>query len=58
MFDNFDNAFILFNKIKNGEIMLKDAKTNQNRFRSDLNEIKKKEILNNIKWAKKCVIQY
>ena len=49
MFDNFDNAFILFNKIKNGEIMLKVAKTNQNRFRSDLNEIKKKEILNNIK---------
>ena len=33
--------------IKNGKIMLEDVKTNQNRFKSDLNEIKK-EILGKI----------
>ena len=38
-FDNFDNAFILFDKIKNGKIILQDTKANQNRFRSDINEI-------------------
>ena len=27
-FDDFDNTFILFDKIKNGEIILQDAKTN------------------------------
>ena len=47
-FNNFDNAFILFDKIKNGKIMLEDSKTNQNRFRLDLAEIKK-EILKKFK---------
>ena len=32
-YDDFDNVFILFDKIKNGE-MMQDAITNQNRFKS------------------------
>ena len=43
-FDNFDNGVISFDKIKNVKIMLKDKKkNNQNRFSSDLNEIRKKK---------------
>ena len=41
-FDDFDNTFILFDKIKNGEIILQDAKTNQNRLKLGLNEIRKR----------------
>ena len=33
-YDDFDNAFILFDKTKNGEMMLQDAIRNQNRFKS------------------------
>ena len=33
-YDDFENAFILFDKTKNGEMMLQDAIRNQNRFKS------------------------
>ena len=44
-FNDFVNAFILFDKIKNDKIMLEESKANQNRFRLDLAEIKKQIIL-------------
>ena len=43
-FDNFDNGVTLFDKIKNGKIMLKDKKKKKKkRFSSDLNEIRKRK---------------
>ena len=53
----FLNAFNLFNKIKNGNILLEDAKPSQDRFKSDLNKIKK-EILKENRLSKKVSIQY
>ena len=44
-FDDFDNALILFDKIKIGvKSKMQDAKTNQNRFKLGLNKTRK-EIL-------------
>ena len=40
-FDQFDNAFSLLNKIRDGKINLANAKNDQAEFKSDLNEIKK-----------------
>ena len=40
-FDQFDNAFSLLGKIRNGKISLTDAKNDQAEFKSDLNEIEK-----------------
>ena len=40
-FDQFDNAFSLLDKIRDGKISLTDAKYDQAEFKSDLNEIKK-----------------
>ena len=40
-FDQFDNAFSLLDKIKDGKISLTDAKNEQEEFKSDLNETKK-----------------
>ena len=40
-FDKYDNALDLINKIKNGEIKLVEAKNDQIRFKSNLEEIKK-----------------
>ena len=39
-FDKFDNAFDTVDKIKNGEISLTDVKNNQDKFKSNLGEIK------------------
>ena len=51
-FDDFDNAFILFDKIKIGvKSKMQDAKTNQNRFKLDLNKTRK-EILKRNKQIK------
>ena len=40
-FNEFDNAFSLFDKIREGKISLTDAKNDQADFKSNLNEIKK-----------------
>ena len=40
-FNQFDNAFSLLYKIRDGEISLTDTKKDQAEFKSDLNEIKK-----------------
>ena len=40
-FNEFDNAFSLLHKIRDGKISLADAKNDQAEFKSNLNEIKK-----------------
>ena len=40
-FDKFDNAFDTVHKIKNGELSLTDVKNNQDKFKSNLGEIKR-----------------
>ena len=40
-FNEFDNAFSLLHKIRDGKISLADAKKDQAEFKSNLNEIKK-----------------
>ena len=40
-FDKFDNALNIINKIQNGETSLEDVKNNQEKFKSDLGEIRK-----------------
>ena len=45
-FDEFDNALNIINKIQNGEIELKDIKNNQEKSKTYLGEIKKKETKN------------
>ena len=44
-FDKFDNALDIINKIRNGEISPTDVKNNQVKFKSDLGEIKKAQML-------------
>ena len=39
--DQFDHAFSLFDKIRNGKISLTNAKNDQEKFRSNLSEIKR-----------------
>ena len=51
-FDKFDNALDIINKIKNGEIRQADVKNNQEKFKSDLGEKKRKQ-QKQIKKAKK-----
>ena len=41
-FDQFDNAFSLLDKMRDGKISLTNAKNDQAEFKLDLNEIKKK----------------
>ena len=40
-FNEFDNAFVLLDKMRDGKISLVDAKNDQAEFKSNLNEIKK-----------------
>ena len=40
-FDEFDNAFDIIGKIRDGKIDLSDVKSNQEKFKSYLGEIKK-----------------
>ena len=40
-FDEFDNAFALIDKMRDGKISLTDVKNNQEKFKSYLGEIKK-----------------
>ena len=40
-FDEFDNAFAIIDKIRDGKIDLSDVKNNQEKFKSYLGEIKK-----------------
>ena len=40
-FHKFDNALDTINKIKNGEISITDAKSNQEKFKSNPGEIKR-----------------
>ena len=54
-FDEFDNALNIINKIQNGKISLEDGKNNQEKFKSDLGQIKKRK---KIKRAKKHFVQY
>ena len=39
----FDNALNIINKILNGEINLADVKNNQEKFKSNLGETKRKQ---------------
>ena len=40
-FGKFDNALDIIDKIKNGEIRLVDVKNNQDKFKSNLSDVKK-----------------
>ena len=40
-FRKFDNALDIIDKIKNGEIRLIDVKNNQDKFKSNLSDVKK-----------------
>ena len=51
----FDNAFSLLDKIRDGKISLADAKNDQEKFKSNLNEIKK-ETKNIDQKRKKCFV--
>ena len=57
-FDQFDNAFSLLDKMRDGKISLTNAKNDQAEFKLDLNEIKKKETKNIDQKSKKlhCII--
>ena len=57
-FNTYDNALDLIDKIKNGEIKLAEAKNDQIRFKSNLNEIKKENNKKRSNQQKKCRIQY
>ena len=62
-FDKYDNAIDLFNKIHDGRIKRFDAKNDQIKFKSHLEEIKKgnkkqQQQQQQIKRAKKHTIQY
>ena len=57
-FDKFDNALNIINKIKNGEISLEDVEKNQEKFKSNLGEIKRGNSTKEIKVAKKRFVQY
>ena len=57
-FDKFDNALNVINKIKNGEISLADVENNQEKFKSNLGEIKRGNSKKEIKGAKKRFVQY
>ena len=56
-FDEFDNAFNLLDKIRNGETTLADVKSDKIKFKSDLGKIKK-DIKNRSKELKKSTVQY
>ena len=56
-FNEFDNALNRIDKIREGEISLADAKNNQIKFKSDLNEIKNGNKKNRSKEQKTlCII--
>ena len=57
-FDKFDNALDIINKIKNGEIRQADVKNNQEKFKSDLGEKKRKQQKQIKKAKKKRFVQY
>ena len=48
-FGKFDNALTLIDKIRDGKICLTDVKSNQEKFKSYLGEIKKETIKENRK---------
>ena len=50
-FNKYDNVLDLIDKIRNGEVKLSDAKNNQNNFKMQPGEIKKR--INKIEGAKK-----
>ena len=54
-FNQFDHAFSLLDKIRDGKISLADAKNDQEKFKSNLNEIKK-ETKNIDQKRKKCFV--
>ena len=56
-FDEFDNAFNLLDKIRNGETTLTDVKSDKIKFKSDLGKIKK-DVKNRSKELRKSTVQY
>ena len=56
--NTYDNAFSLLDKTRDVKISLSNAKNDQEKFRLDLNEIKKRKQKTSIKRAKKRNIQY
>ena len=48
-FSNFDNALVLIDKIRNGKIILNEAKDEQPKLRSDMGEIKRVEKIHLLK---------
>ena len=56
--NEFDNAFNLLGKIREGKIKIADAKDDQIKFKPELGEIKKKKKKKQIKGAKKHFVQH
>ena len=56
--DEFDNAFNLLGKIREGKIKIADAKDDQIKFKPELGETKKKQTKKQIKEAKKHFVQH
>ena len=58
LYHEYDNALVLFDKIKIGEIKLSDAENDQKMFKSLFGEIKKGKNKKKIKKANKHKTQY
>ena len=57
-FTQFDNAFSLLDKIRNGKISVTNAKNDQEKLRSDLSKIKRGNKKHKSNEGKKRNIQY
>ena len=57
-FDNFNNTLNITNKIQNAQISLVDVKNNQEKFKTQLGEIKKGNKKHRSKEQKKNFVQY
>ena len=56
-FDKYDNSLQILDKMRNGEISLANVKNNQEKFKSNLSEVKKAH-QNRTKKQKKTLLQY
>ena len=56
-FDKYDNSLQILDKMRNGEISLANVKNNQEKFKSNLSEVKKAH-QNRTKKQKKHFVQY
>ena len=54
-FDKFDGALDIINKIKNSEISLADVKNNQEKFKLDLGQVKRRNSIKRSKEQRKAL---